>query len=153
MNTNRSMILTMLGIAMLAGCSGSEPPRPTPPAVVYEPTPPPPPPTVPKPPEMVQKKAEVGVGDKGRGYGQGIVATPVAAYFSTRERIAFDIQIPEALKLFKAAEDRAPKRTKSSWRRSSRPTTSTCDAAPSHRYVYDPKQEQLMVEQPRGSSD
>ena len=41
---------------------------------------------------MQIEKAQVGSGDKGRGYGPGIIATPVATYFAARERIMFDIQ-------------------------------------------------------------
>ena len=39
-----------------------------------------------KPPETVQNKAEMGVGEKGRGYGTGPVATPVASLFATKEK-------------------------------------------------------------------
>ena len=49
----------------------------------------------------------MGVGEKGRGYPAGMY--PPATYWAIREKIAFDIQIPKAMQIFKATEDRAPK--------------------------------------------
>ncbi len=142
-------ILCTLGIAVLAGCGGYEPARPSappPPAVKA----PPPPAPAPKLPETVQKKAEVGVGEKGRGYGPGVVATPVASYFNMRERIAFDIQIPEAMKLFKAAEDRAPKTHEEFMERIIKEQHINLPTLPEgERYMYDPQTGLLMVLQPR----
>lgn len=151
MRVNRifQRIALLLVIVVLVGC-GKEPARPTAPpklTTVDEQTPPPPPPVVPKVPETVQVKAEKGVGDKGRGYGQGIVATPVAAYFSTKERVAFDIQIPEALKLFKATEDRMPKTHEEFMSKIIEANNIQLPTLPAgHRYVYDPKRGELMVE-------
>ena len=56
-----------------------------------------------------REKAQVGVGEKGRGYGAGPVATPVAALFASKERIIFEMRIPEAMKIYKALNGRAPK--------------------------------------------
>ncbi len=59
-------------------------------------------------------KAQVGVGAKGRsldgetGVGK-MVSAPVSAFFAVKERVAFDIQIPQALGLFRASEGRFPK--------------------------------------------
>ena len=121
MNVNDASWLVLLA-ALLAGCSKTEPAQPAavPQPVVNVPPPPAPPPPPAAPvvaqqlppagpiaPQGVLRKAEKGVGAKGRGYGQGIIATPIASYFAMRERIAFDIQIPEAMKLFKAIEGRA----------------------------------------------
>jgi len=72
----------------------------------------PPPPAVQTPTESV--KAQVGVGAKGRsldnetGVGK-MISTPVSALFAVKERVAFDIQIPSALNLFRASEGRFPK--------------------------------------------
>ncbi len=151
-----------LGVVWLSGCGGSEPAAPAPEAAPPEssadtpPLPPPQPPTspaltppAPTPPATVQKKAEMGVGEKGRGYGTGPVATPVAAYFAAKERIAFDIQIPHAMNLFKATEGRMPNSHEEFMQKIVKENQIQLPKLPQgHRYVYDPKQAQLMVEQP-----
>ena len=105
---------------------------------------------VPPPPATVQEKAGVGAGEKGRGYGGGLVTTPVAAYFAARERVAFDIQIPHALDLYKAAEGHAPKTHEEFMRDIVEANQIRLPTLPAgHRYVYDPKSEQLMVEHPQ----
>lgn len=59
-------------------------------------------------------KAQVGVGAKGRsldnetGVGK-MISSPVSTLFAVKERVAFDIQIPHALNLFRATEGRFPK--------------------------------------------
>ncbi|HEV3136936.1 MAG TPA: hypothetical protein VGZ26_03510, partial [Pirellulales bacterium] len=49
-----------------------------------------------------REKAQVGVGKRGRDYEPGFITTPIAAYFRTGDRIAFEVQIPSAMKLYKA---------------------------------------------------
>lgn len=62
----------------------------------------------------VAQKAEVGVGIKGdslrteEGVGK-IIASPAVALFNTRERVVFEIQIPQALNLYQASEGNFPK--------------------------------------------
>jgi len=51
-----------------------------------------------------QVVADVGVGKKGRGYGGGMISEPAKQYFSIRERVVFQIQIPQAMKHFKAID-------------------------------------------------
>ncbi len=71
-----------------------------------------PPPAAQTPAESV--KAQVGVGAKGRsldgetGVGK-MISAPVSAFFAVKERVAFDIQIPQAVNLFQASEGRFPK--------------------------------------------
>jgi hypothetical protein len=167
---NRLMLL-VLGVVVLAGCSNYKPKQPkAPPPEPAAEAPPAPsqaqPPVAAKPPEpaaakpqepapkpapptVVEKKAQAGVGAKGHGYGSGPVATPVASYFNMKERIAFDIQIPEAMKLFKAMENRAPKTHQEYMEKIIKENhIKLPDLPEGHRYRYDPKTEQLMVEQP-----
>ena len=60
------------------------------------------------PPPPAQK-ANVGVGRATqRMEKQGALATPAAALFKTKEKIAFKIQIPHALNLYKATKGRGP---------------------------------------------
>ena len=92
------MGMMALGLMLLLGCEQPSPPQK--PAVNAPPAP--------VPVVIVQKKAEVGVGEKGRDYGQGIVATPAATLFAAKERLVFEVQIPQAMQLFKATENRVP---------------------------------------------
>lgn len=60
------------------------------------------------------QKAGVGVGLRGdslrneEGVGK-MIASPAVAYFNVREKAVFDIQIPQALNLYKALEGKLPK--------------------------------------------
>jgi hypothetical protein len=102
--------------------------------------------------EMERVKAQKGVAAAGRSLDQysGPIVTPAKAYFSVRERVVFEIQIPEALKLFKATNGQGPKSHDDFM-------TQIIEAnqiklppvPPGSRYVYDPKTEELMVERPR----
>jgi hypothetical protein len=62
------------------------------------------------------QKAGVGVGIKGRSLEGGsennpatLISAPAAAYFRTKEKIAFEIQIPQALNLYMAEKGRNPR--------------------------------------------
>lgn len=59
-------------------------------------------------------KAGVGVGKQGRSLDnqsdlQLMVSYPAVKFFEAKERIAFEIQIPHAVNLFRATEGRFPK--------------------------------------------
>lgn len=154
----------IVAVPLLIGCSDYKPASPsapgtTPPVAqpakkapetVRNETPPPALPdsaAVTKSPETVQEKAAVGAGAQGHGYGSGPVATPAATFFRAREKIAFDIQIPEAMKLFKATEDRAPRTHEEFMERIIKEQhISLPKLNPDRRYRYDPKTEQLMIE-------
>lgn len=97
----------------------------------------------------VQTKADVGVGKRGRNLGQGIVATPIAAYFAAKEQIAFRVQIPEAMKLYKATNGYAPRSHDEFMKEIIQANNIPLPELPSgHHYVYVPEQEELMVEHP-----
>lgn len=103
-------------------------------------------------PNTERVKAEKGVGLKGRSLDQyeGLVVTPAKAFFSAKERIAFEIQVPHALQLYEATNGEAPK-THDDF------MTNIIQAnqiklpilPPGHKYVYDPETKQLMVERPK----
>lgn len=78
----------------------------------------------------------------------GVVATPAASLFAVRERMVFDVQIPEALKLFKAMEGRAPKDHDEFMEILKANHIVLPELPEGDRYRYDPKTEQLMVESP-----
>jgi hypothetical protein len=158
------LAILLVALGLLLGCSsGNEKTAPAessqPVAETPPPPPPPPPPTAPgsqaasaspapAQPEPVRQKAEVGVGEKGHGYGTGPIATPAATLFRVKERIAFDIQIPQAMNLFKASEGRPPKSHDEFMSKIIKANQIHLPTLPEgQRYLYDPKQEQLMVEQ------
>lgn len=105
---------------------------------------------VPTEPTVVAVPAEVGVGQKGRTLGQpGFLTTPVYVYFRSQEMVAFRIQVPQAMQLFKAANGRAPQSHEEFWREIIEANGIRLpQLPPGHRYVYDPAREELMVEQP-----
>lgn len=163
------LVLLVLAISTSLGCGRSEPAKPAAvpvaqPAATPAPPPPPPaatanvpPPAPPAPaapsPATVQTKATVGVGEKGRGYGGGVIMSPitgpVSSLFAAREMTVFSIQVPEAMKLFKATEDRLPKSHEEFMERIIKENHINLPQLPEgHRYVYDPKRGELMVAQP-----
>jgi len=67
-------------------------------------------------PPIANQKAGVGVGVQGRSLEGGsesnpatLISGPAAAYFRTKEKIVFEIQIPSTLNLFVASNGRHPK--------------------------------------------
>ena len=140
-------------VAATAGCGGSyDDPlagverREAGPAVKK---PAPPEPEAP-PEDTVREEADVGVGEKGSGYGGGIITTPVSVYWRTQEKIAYQIQIPQALQLFKANNGRAPESHEEFMEKIIGEQNIDLPELPAgHKYVYDPKEEKLMVEHPK----
>jgi hypothetical protein len=94
-------------------------------------------------------KAEAGVGRKGRGYGEGLVATPAAAYWAAKERIAFEIQIPHALQLYKATNGQGPKTHQEFMDKIIKTEQIKLPELPEgSQYQYFPDREELMVVRP-----
>ena len=62
-------------------------------------------------PNTERVKAQAGVGIKGRSLDQyeGVVVTPVKAFFAGKERAFFDIEFPGNYRVWRQQEDRAPK--------------------------------------------
>ena len=97
-----------------------------------------------------REKARRGMGKKGQGYGGGIITQPIATYFQTRDRIAFAVQIPHSMKLYKAMNGRYPKDLDEFMDKIIRLAGIDLPELPDgHRYVYDPKKGELLVERPR----
>ncbi len=127
------------------------PPPPPPPATVAPQNPTSPPPTEPNTPEpnTTETVAKVGVGAKGRYEGEGFVVTPVKSLFATRERLVFEVQIPEAVKLFKAMEDRAPNSHEEFMEKIVKANNIVLPVLPEgDQYRYDPASGELMVVSP-----
>jgi hypothetical protein len=172
-----SVIAFALAIGILAGCEESPSnktpaPSATPPvnSTVQNNVPPPPPPPPPEsakpiappavttnvntaetpPPGMTASKADVGSGDKGRGYGEGFVATPVATYFAARERIMFSITIPDYIRAFKFEHDmKGPKSNEEFMEKIVKKNHIDLPTLPpGYKYWYDAKNEELQVLRP-----
>lgn len=108
-----------------------------------------PPPTM---PETEQVKAQKGVGLAGRSLDpyEGAVVTPAKTLFTVRERVVFEAQIPEALKLFKATNGQGPKSHDDFMTQVIQANQIQLPGLPpGQRYVYNPQTEELMVERPR----
>jgi hypothetical protein len=117
-------------------------------------SPPPAPPAAPSAGESGTErvKAEKGVGLKGRSLDQyeGIVVTPAKAFFSAKERIAFEIQVPHALQLYEATNGEGPKTHDDFMRDIIQANQIKLPILPpGAKYVYDPATKQLMVERPK----
>jgi hypothetical protein len=167
-----------LAFGLLVGCEESPtnkaPATPaTQPAAATVQKPPPPPPPVPPPevvkpaapqtaaaggakvpetppPGMTAEKADVGSGAKGRGYGEGVIATPVATYFAARERIMFSITIPDYIRAYEFEHDfKAPKSNEEFMEKIIKKNGIQLPTLPpGHRYWYDAAKKELQVLKP-----
>lgn len=94
------LTLSVASCVMIAGCEPM-------PATSNAPVP-----AEPTPTESV--KAQAGVGIKGRsldgetGIGK-MISAPAATLFTVKEKVVFEILLPQALNLFRASEGRPPK--------------------------------------------
>jgi dienelactone hydrolase len=82
--------------------------------------------------------------------GDGPLVTPANAHFTVRERIVFEVQVPESLKLYKATHGRGPQ-THAEFMKEivAANQIRLLQLQDGMRYVYDPKTETLLVERPR----
>jgi hypothetical protein len=91
-------------------------------------------------------KADVGLGTAGRA-GPARIASPVAAYFSANDLIVIQLQIPAAMKMYKALTGSAPKTHEEFMERVIKENNIQLPQLPPHqRYVYVPEREELFVE-------
>lgn len=100
-----SLLVMIMGAA---GCRPAEPPAAPDaeaPTALTEPE---------EPAASEPRRAEVGVARQGRslddetGVG-GVIAQPARSLFTVRERMVFDVQLPQAMQLFEATEGRKPR--------------------------------------------
>lgn len=104
-------------------------------------------------PETELVKAGVGVGAKGRSLDDesGILVTPVKAYFSVQEKLAFEVQLKQAMDLYKATNGNFPK-SQAEFDAHIKPNVRLPELKPGHEYVYDPQQGALLVKRPKQSN-
>lgn len=132
------------GLNLLAGCDAFKDPKPKAQAAAQ--------PAAPAAPvEMEKVKADVGVGKKGdslRGENQ-LIAGPAVAYFNTREKVVFQIQIPHALDLFNAEHGYYPKSHDEFMEKIVEfNQIKLPELKEGARYLYDVESHTLMVERP-----
>jgi len=114
-----------------------------------------PPPATPPQEETTERvKAEKGVGIKGRSLDQyeGVVVTPVKAYFAARERIFFEIEFKGNYDRWRASADKAPQdydELKAQFLDPLGLTGKLPKLPPGHKYVWDGTAEELQVERPK----
>lgn len=102
------------------------------------------------PPAVVQTPAQAGVGEKGRSLEFKLGQTAVKAYFQAKERIVFEIQLPEAMKLYQATNGYFPKTEEDFWEQIVKANFISLPELPAgHRYVYRPENGELFVEHPQ----
>jgi hypothetical protein len=102
-------------------------------------------------PGSTDEVAQVGVGAKGKNYGgPGFVTTPIEAYFRTGERIAFEIQIPNAMKLYKADHNNKGPKTHEEFMDIiiKENGVQLPELSEGETFIYDPATEQLLVRHP-----
>lgn len=102
-------------------------------------------------------KAQAGVGIKGRSLDEyeGVVVTPVKSLFAFKERAVFDIQIPEALKLYKALNDNRGPKDFAEFKAVIVDANNIRlpELPPGQRYDYNPETEELVVVRPKKKSE
>jgi hypothetical protein len=111
-----------------------------------------PPSSLPPPDANTERvKAQAGVGAKGRSLDQyeGIVVTPVKAFFAAKERIAFEQAFYGQYRLYRATED-PPKDYADLKAKVLDPyQIKLPPLPPGHKYVWDAASEELQVERPK----
>ncbi|HUG70331.1 MAG TPA: hypothetical protein VMM76_21460 [Pirellulaceae bacterium] len=139
---------SVLLVTLLAGCMPTPPPAPKSPAT---PTPPAPQAAAPSPPtELVV--AEAGVGKKGQSLKNdtGMVVEPVKQLIRFEQKAVFDVQIKQALELYKASNGSYPKTHEEFMAQIIKTNGIALPTLPDgQKYVFDPEQGQLMVERPQ----
>ena len=139
---------SFLFVTLLAGCIQAPAPAPKSPV----------PPAVPAPqaaapaPPTERVLAEAGVGKKGQSlkHDTGMVVEPVKQLIRFEQKAVFDIQIKQALELYKGSTGSYPKTHDEFMEQVIKANGIKLPELPEgQKYVYDSEQSQLMVERPQ----
>lgn len=96
-------------------------------------------------PGMIRQKADVGVSPKGQGYGGGLITEPIPVYFKAPQMVAFRIQIPHAMNLYRAQYGHFPKTQEEFMEKIIQENgIQLPPLPPGARYVYDPQKAAQM---------
>jgi len=132
----RQLTAILAALLLAAGCaSEADKPAETEDAVVDSPA-----------GEVIREPVATGMGKKGN-YNPGPVGTPLRSLVKTKEKIAFEIQIPQALELYKATNGEYPKTHEEFMKEIIEANGIELPELPEgHRYVYDPETHQFLNE-------
>ena len=102
MRVSHQLIVSSLGLSLIAWGLGCAPPAASPPATPAAPA------------EAVTQKAVAGVGKQGQSLRNDtgvakMISGPASTLFNVQQKAVLELQIPHALNLFQAAEGRFPK--------------------------------------------
>jgi hypothetical protein len=102
-----------------------------------------------KPDNAGSKKAEVGVGKSYSRLAKSMICTDFAAIYCVREKLVFEVEIPHAMQLFKATEDRNPKSQEEFMEKIVKANQIKLpELWEGETYRYDPKTAELWVDPP-----
>jgi hypothetical protein len=103
---------------------------------------------------VTRQVAKTGVGKRGRSL-EGktgiarVIAQPARTLFVVEQRLVFEVQIPEAMKLHEAMNGQPPKSHEEFMEKIIKENRIQLPTLPrDQKYVYDPATKQLMVEMP-----
>jgi len=95
---------------------------------------------------MVRDQASSAQTAKGK-YEVNLFTQPASAYFALKDQVVFNVQIPKAMQIFEATNNRRPKSHDEFMDRIiARNSIKLPELLLDHRYVYDAKRGELMVE-------
>ena len=99
--------------------------------------------------ETVREVASSAQTAKGK-YEVNVFTQPASAYFTVKDRVVFQVQIPKAMRLFDFTKGRKPNSHDEFMTEIiAKNGIKLPELLPDHRYVYDPKLGELMVERPK----
>lgn len=141
------LVLAALGCETSNSPQQAQAPMVQPPPVIAPPVVAPPAPAEAEPERVV---ADTGVGAKGRDYGGGIITEPVRQYWRAPQMVAFDIQIPHAMNIYKGLHDNQGPASHEEFMKEiiEANQIKLPQLPPGEKYVFDPETQQLMVERP-----
>lgn len=99
-------------------------------------------------PGTVREQAAATLTGKGQ-YGGDLITTPVSTYFAVTDQVVFQYQLPKAMELYEAANQRKPKNYEEFQREIvTKNGIQLPELPPTHRYLYDPDTGKLLIEHP-----
>lgn len=101
-------------------------------------------------PGMVREAASAALTTQGaKAANVDLILTPVSAYFTVKDQVVFQYQIPKAMEIYSGLQNRKPKDFAEFEREIIQKNgIQLPELPPTHRYFYDPEKGALLVEHP-----